>query len=441
MFPALKKNITLFYSDHHNNQFLRLMIIGLLIRIILMPFFGHIDVLSEARRVYYWSENNIFLDYISRNTTMFIEVIFFKLTSFLLPDRNAMFFQPDLYHTTASHLHSFEFVSHSTVFRTLFILKLPFLVCDMLTAWAVYSYFPQKEDGLRSCAMWLFNPVTLFAFYIFGRFESIPIFFSAVAFLAVKKHRILLAAVLLGLCLNGREMMIFYFLVFLATVITAPVQQVPLKEKILASAIIIFFAAGTLNLFTAFAGYFQEEGGREVGRILKEGRVVHLFAFSLHRIMAIPLIYSLILIWIWTSRADIEKKVLLGCALAMMSFFAFSSHTAHFTSWMVIFPVLFYGYDRTLLKPFIAFCIGWIGHWAFNTDLGVFTWWLAAPFSLHFTRIPTLPEMFQWINNGQTIFDLRMMIYLFRTFFIASLIYMAYLMIRVVGKSDETRPV
>jgi len=436
MLPSLTNKVTTFYSDHHNNQFLRLIIIGLLLRIILMPFFGHIDVLSEARRVYYWAEHNIFLDYISRNTTMFIEVVFFKLFGFLIPDRYAMFFQPDMYHTTASVPHSFEFVSHYTIFRTLFILKLPFLVCDMLTAWAVYFYFPNKEDGIRSCAMWLFNPVTLFAFYIFGRFESIPIFFGAAALLAVKKNRILLAAVLLGLCLNGREMMIFYFLVFLVTIATAPLKQVPLKEKILASAIIIFFAAGALNLLTAIGAHFQDASGHEVGRILKEGRVIHLFAFSLHRIMAIPLVYSLILIWIWTSRGSIEKKILLGCSLAMMSFFAFSSYTAHFTSWMIIFPVLFYGYDRNLLKPFIAFCFGWFGHWAFNSDLGVFTWWLASPYSLHFTRIPTFPELFERISEGYGIFDLKMMVYLFRTFTLATLIYMASMMIRFVGKEN-----
>jgi len=87
MLPSLTNKVTTFYSDHHNNQFLRLIIIGLLLRIILMPFFGHIDVLSEARRVYYWAEHNIFLDYISRNTTMFIEVVFFKLFGFLIPDR------------------------------------------------------------------------------------------------------------------------------------------------------------------------------------------------------------------------------------------------------------------------------------------------------------------------------------------------------------------
>lgn len=437
MLSVLRQRIRSFSSDYHNNQFLRLLVLGLLVRIILMPFFGHIDVLSEARRVYYWAEHNIYFDFISRNTTMFIEVVFFKIFQFLLPDKHAMFFQPDLYHTTASVQHSFEFVSHYSIFRTLFVLKLPFLVFDLLTAWVVYSYFPNKENGLRCCKMWLFNPVTIFAFYIFGRFESIPIFFSAAAFLAFKNKRTLLAALLLGLCLNGREMMIFYFLVFLVTVFTAPAGRIEMKHKILASLIIIFFAAGTLNLFNVLASHLQSDGPEHVKTIMQEGRVVHLFAFSLHRIMAIPLVYSLILIWIWTSQAPVDKKLLLGCGLAMMSFFAFSAHTAHFTSWMVIFPVLFYGYDRNLLKPFIAFCFGWFGHWAFNTDLGVFTWWLAAPYSLHFPGIPTLPVLYEKASKGFGIFDLRMMIYLFRTFSLATLIYMAYLMIKSVGTRYE----
>lgn len=437
MLRTLKNKAAAFSSDHQNNLFLRLMLIGLILRIILMPFFGHIDVLSEARRVYYWADHNIFLDFISRNTTMFIEVVFYRIFDFLLPDSYAMFFQPDPYHTTASVQHSFEFVSHPTIYRTLFVLKLPFLVCDMLTGWIVYNYFADKQAGLRSTAMWLFNPVTIFAFYIFGRYESIALFFCAAALLAIKKDRIILGAILLGLCLNAREMMIFYFLVFLVTVVTAPGTRISTGRKIIASLIIIFFAAGTLNVFNVLASQIENVGPEQARTIMQEGRVIHLFAFSLHRIMAIPLVYSLILIWIWTSRASVEKKVLLGSALAMMSFFAFSSHTAHFTSWMIIFPVLFYGYDRNLLKPFIAFCAGWFGHWLFNSDLGVFTWWLAAPYSLHFTRIPTFPELFEKISEGYGIFDLKMMVYLFRTFSLATLIYMATMMIGVVKRSYE----
>lgn len=437
MLHILKNKSIAFYSNQENKQFIRFILLGLLIRIILMPFFGHIDVLSEAWRVFYWAENNIFLGNIARNTTMFFEVIFFKFFHYLLPNAHAMLSHADMAHTTAPFTTAFEFFSHYDIFRTLFILKIPFLFFDLLTAIVLYNYFDNKNKGLRSCKMWLFNPVTLFAFYIFGRFEAIPIFFIAASILALKKNKVILAAILLGLCLNGREMMIVYFPVFLVAVLLSSDNTIPLKRRIIAALIIVGFAAISLQIFSALGINSADASGNEGTLLLKENRVHHLFAFSLHRIMFIPLLYTLIIIWTWTSNLEAYKKLLLGGGLAMMSFFAFSSHTAHFTSWMVIFPVLFYGYDRIFLKPFIAFCLTWIGYWAFLTDPGVFTLWLAAPFSLHFTTIPNIPKIYSKASAVWGIFDLSMMIYLFRTFFVASLIYLAAAMIKTIARSDE----
>ncbi len=438
MLQALKDKSQNFYADNQNRQFLRFLLIALLIRIIIMPFFGHIDFLSEARRVFYWAEHNIFIDNISRNTTMFIEVIFFRVFRIFLPEAQSMLFHPDIAHSMASVTHSFEFVSHLTTFRTFFVLKIPYLVCDLATAVILYNYFSDKKKGLRSSVMWLFNPITLFAFYIFGRFESIPIFFIAASLLALKKEKYILSAILLGLCLNGREMMILFFPIFFVAILFSTNKQISIKHKIFAPLIIILFAAMTLQIFSVLGIHTVDAAGSEGVVLLKEGRIQHLFAFSLHRIMFLPLMYALITIWVFTSTTiNEEKKLLLGGGLAMMSFFAFSSHTAHFTSWMVIFPVIFYGYNPVFLRPFIVFCLVWIGYWTFLTDLGVFTLWLAAPFSLHFTGIPNIPSLYTHFSKNMGIFNLGMIVFMMQTFFIACLISFAWLMIRTTTDYDK----
>ncbi|MCF8055864.1 MAG: hypothetical protein K9K37_04385 [Desulfocapsa sp.] len=437
MLQTLKNKWHLFYANSDNKQFLRFLLIALILRMMIMPFFGHIDLLSEARRVFYWAENNIFIDNIARNTTMFIEVIFFRIFHFLLPESQSMFFHADIAHSMASVPHSFEFVSHLTTFRTFFIFKIPYLVCDLATAVILYNYFSDKQKGLRSSIMWLFNPVTIFAFYIFGRFESIPIFFIAAALLALKKNKIILAALLLGLCLNGREMMILYFPIFLVAIVFSTNTLLTLRQKIIGSLLIIVFAAVTMQIFSVLGIHTVDAAGSEGVVLVKENRIQHLFAFSLHRIMFLPLAYTLVIIWVFISTVSEEKKLLLGGGIAMMSFFAFTAHTAHFTSWMVIFPAIFYGYNRTFLKPFIVFCLVWVGYWMFMTDLGVFTLWLAAPFSLHFTGIPNIPTLYSHMSGNFGIFDLNMIIYMMRTFFLASLISLAWLMIHTTIHSDE----
>lgn len=423
-------------KSNNNLNFFYILLLGLLIRIIIIPFFGHIDVLSEARRVYFWTENNIFFDTISRNTTMFIEAVFLKLTLFLLPDEKAMFYLENMRNSTAIHPHSFEFVSHTTIFRTLFVLKLPFLVFDLLTAVVLYSYHERSSSALTSCKLWLFNPVTIFAFYIFGRFESIPIFFIAAAILATKRKRFLLAALLLGLSVNGRELMILYAPIFMIAVFAEPLSQMSLQKKVAALLLSFLALVIVLQLYVPFFNDVQTSLGKKAGSIAQEKRVQHLFAFNIHSIRLIPFVYSFICIWVWSSRVDIHKKLLLGCGLAMMSFFAFSSHTAHFTSWMVIFPAFFIGYIKDMTRPFLSFCLAWLLYWCFLTDLGVFTHWLASAYSLHFVGIPTIPQFFNYVIGNIGAIDLRLIIHLLRTFFVATLFYMAFQMIKFINYDD-----
>ncbi len=440
MYQQIKKRCAVFYSDKKNQRFIHILLLAILLRVILMPFFGHIDVLSEARRVFFWAENNLFFDNISRNTTMLIEVLFYRATSFLLPDHIGMFYHADMAHSTSSIPNSFEFVSHYTIFRTLFVLKLPFLVFDILTAVILYNYFQDKEKGLNSCKLWLFNPVTIFAFYIFGRFESIPIFFIAASLLALKKNRVIWAAILIGLCINGREMMIIYGPVFIFVVFFASLKTIDYKRKILAILIVFTFTAIALQLYTFIMPEIQNAVGGNVGTIMKEGRVRYLFDFNIQGIMLIPFVYALILIWISSSNSVAHDKLLLGCALAMMSFFAFSSHTAHFTSWMIIFPAIFYGYNKKLLMPFCGLCLAWFAYWTFITDLGVFTLWLASSYSLNFIGIPNIPSYIKEFASNLGIFDLTMLIYLSRTVWVAALLYLAGMMIKITlrREQDET---
>ncbi len=435
MLSQISNGYTAFISDQQNRRFLHILLLGILLRVVIMPFFCHMDALSEARRVYFWAENNMFFSNIPRNTTMFIEVVFFHLTRFLLPNDVSMFFIEDIRLSTANIPHYFEFVSNFTIFRTLFILKLPYLVFDILTAIVLFHYFRDKDMGIRSCTLWLFNPITLFAFYVFGRFESIPIFFIAASLLAMKKKRIILAAVLVGLCLNGREMMVLYSPVFICTVLFASLKEIDLRKKIISIFIVSMFTIIALQLYS----FLLNSGGGDTALIIKEGRVKHLFAYSLHRIMFIPFCYTLILLWISSSDISPHRKFTLGSGLAMMTFFAFSTHSAHFTSWMIIFPALFYGCNQKILMPFCALCIAWFVHWICITDLGVFTLWLASPYSLHFIGFPNVPVYLDKLSSKLGFFDRYMIIYLARTVFVATLIFMAGMMVRLTLKTHNEK--
>jgi hypothetical protein len=426
---SLKRIPATIAGDAYAQRFLRLMIAGLLLRVVLMPFGGHIDVLSEARRVYYWVQNDLFFDMTSRNITFLIQSLSLRLLLPLLPDADAMFAWQGLAGTTASVQNSFEFVSHATIFRTLFVLKIPYLVCDLLTAFILFRFFHNKENALRSCKVWLFNPITLFAFYVFGRFEAIPLFFLAAALFSAQRGRIVWSAVFFACCLNARAMMNLFLPIYLLALVSIERGEFTLFKRLAALGIVALAGAVALQIPSFFID-IKDVSGEAVESVMKEGRVVHLFAFQIHGVILIVLVYALVLIWVWNSRHPFFEKLLLGGTLSIFSFFAFSSHTAHFTAWMMLFPAVYIGRDKGLVKPFIALCLAWVGLWSFLTDLGVFTLWLLAPFSLYFTAVPNVPAIFLFLNEAMGLFDLKLVINIFRTLFIAGLFYLAFNILR-----------
>lgn len=433
-----KNKMNHLWRDDDTRRLVRLILIGALLRVVLMPFFSHIDFFSEARRIYYWIENHIFFDNIARNTTLLIESMFLRVFSPFLPDAKQMLYFADIAHATSSPEDYFEFVSFATTFRTFFVLKIPYLVCDLLTTVVLYRLFENKTQALRCCKVWLFNPITIFSVYIFGRFESIPLLFLALSLLFVQKDKIVMAAVCFGLCLNARETMNLYLPIFIFAVLLYNQRGFNFSKKIITLSIVFVFAAIALQIVSIVTPV-ATSAGNEVVSVVKEGRLENLVTFNINGIIATVFVYGIVLIWIACTDQTLFEKLLLGYGLVMFGFFAFSSHTAHFTAWMIIFPAIYIGRDKGMLPPFIALCIAWVGYWSFLTDLGVFTTWLAAPFSLHAIEIPNIPRIFVFLNKNVPILSLGLMVNIFRTFFVAALAYLAAGMIRHSVIFDEKK--
>jgi len=58
--------------------------------------------------------------------------------------------------------------------------------------------------------IWLFNPLTIFSTYIFGRFEVISLFFLAASAFQLKNDRIFFASALFAIALHCREINLLY---------------------------------------------------------------------------------------------------------------------------------------------------------------------------------------------------------------------------------------
>ena len=410
------------------DNFYRLVIIAIILRVVIMPFFAHVDVLSEARRIYFWHIEGIYFDDISRNATSLFQLLFFKITSLFLDNKEVLFSHIDMQNSTASPIGYYEFVSQTSVFRALFAIKIPFLFADLITAWAIWVYCDRSPSARNAVLFWLFNPICIYAFYIYGRFESIPIMFCMLSLLALKRHNLLLAAVMLGLSINSREIFIFLGPLFVAMVCSPSCRNYSLANRVIAISIIGFAVAVSVQLIS-LGGSSVDAFGREVSSIATEGRVEYLFKFIVGSFLMFPMMLFVIYLYAWNSKTELHHKALCLYACVFVSFFSLSSHTAYYTSWVLVFPCIFLAFNSIYLKPLIMLCVTWVIYNLAITDAGVFTTLLASPWSITMSGLPSFPDIYRALGL-EGVLDLLTYSRTARTVYVASLIYLAFLMLR-----------
>lgn len=82
----------------------------------------------------------------------------------------------------------------------LFLLKLPYFFFDIACAYLLMSFFKNEKEKKWAFALWMFNPVNLYATYMIGQFDIIPTFLTVLAlYFAAKKDNLMPSVVLLGL--------------------------------------------------------------------------------------------------------------------------------------------------------------------------------------------------------------------------------------------------
>ena len=80
----------------------------------------------------------------------------------------------------------------------LLILKIPYLIFDLLTGFILYKMFNGKRLSNLALTIWLFNPINLYSTYMMGQFDIIPTFFTILSVYFAFKNKLNWAALSLG---------------------------------------------------------------------------------------------------------------------------------------------------------------------------------------------------------------------------------------------------
>jgi len=417
--------------QHNTNSFhcfLLLLLAGLLVRLLLMPFFCHVDFLSEMRRVHETIVAGYYYPGKARLVVYAVEAVVMKLFLPFLPHANTMFFVADGAQSTAG-LGAFSlFVSSPYIFRTLFLLKIPYLFFDLATAVVLYRMFNEKKHQLTAVACWLFNPITLYTFYIFGRYESIAIFFIAMSILMLRQKKMIWASIMLGIAVNSREMYVFFIPIFLLSQLSPERRFLENSKSIFLPTIIVclllILPALVQRIFSLHP--FVTSSGSVVAH-----EISRFWGLQLNWLSPFFAAYAIICLWlIETKKTSEHLKFVVAAAMTIGIFFICCTHSAHYSSWLILYPICMLFFDRKVVFALLLFSLCWFVYWLFNTDAGVFTLFLASPVHKNLFGCKSIPQLYQFQAAGRGLPNLQFIRWFLHTMYAVSIGYLLVKMVR-----------
>lgn len=194
---------------------LSILLLAILIRLLLMPFYFHPDI-----KTYHFQSSflktgvfNIYtyLQEHKQDLSLKEEFVYFPLT-YLFLGSYQIIISPLLGGDFDSWLvdASSESVNKAGVFRYLFILKLPYLIFDLIIAFLIIKFFYSDLQKKTAFVLWLFNPFSLIIIYLFSNLDIIPVMLSLISLLLFKNQRLVLSGLILALAIGFKAYPILF---------------------------------------------------------------------------------------------------------------------------------------------------------------------------------------------------------------------------------------
>ena len=198
-----------------SRRFYKYFLIGLLVRLIFLPFLFQRDLLSTYQRA---AETvfagNLGSDFQQMLTNVIHSIYLFILKS-IVPAINEL--SPILLEKD-TWISWISFNSSYNVFTALALFKILYLIFDVVCMFLVLrlSFDHEPENKLQVFKFWMFNPFVIFILYVFARHDIMGILATLVALLLAKKNRKYWAIIVLafGIALRFFPIMILPLFIF-----------------------------------------------------------------------------------------------------------------------------------------------------------------------------------------------------------------------------------
>ncbi len=90
-------------------------------------------------------------------------------------------------------------INNPGVYSFLFFAKLPYLLFDLGSLYFITNIFSEYKQRRLAFFLWLFNPVSLYASFMIGNFDAIPVFFTILGLYLLFKKQLTWGFLLFGI--------------------------------------------------------------------------------------------------------------------------------------------------------------------------------------------------------------------------------------------------
>lgn len=318
---------------------------GILVRLLLMPSAVHDDMLSST-----WREHLLVFQGNFKVSDL-MELLmsgYMELIKPLLTDLPSLLNRASANVSTGTVSYS-SFVNNRHALRDLFLLKVPYLLFDLASLILIWKILKERAEKFRGIMFWALNPIALFAVFMWGRFETLPIFFTLLAFFYANKKNAWLSLLALSLAVSSRTGYILFlpfFLIYFGknwknTIMLLLIGIIP---PLLTSHILGLLGGGSL-LNTLQDGFLD---------FTINGQISTGFTAIAINLVIFPLILYLF----YSGQDKMNFKRLVNFStIGLFSFFAFSYFHPQYLSWITPCVVLALALNKKIAWPFIGMTV------------------------------------------------------------------------------------
>jgi len=343
----MKNNLSKIFEKNIRIPLL-IIFIGILIRLLFMPFSAYIDLISATWRSYLFVFNGVFkLDDISEillSPNMFLfKPVFAHLK--VIVDSAIQAGESNIFtNSTATYG---MFVSSPGAFRYLFFMKLPYLLFDLASVIVIVNFFKDLAKRNRMLLFWALNPMLIYSAYIWGRYEVVGILFVLLSLLFIKRRQNLLSVFFFSLAIIART----------GYIVVLPFYIIYLSNNWRDYLKYSFVAILPLLLFNNLVGLIV---GNSVVNNLGQGGLLD-FALSAQvgigysavalNMLVCPALYY---IYFKSKRENDFLQFVSFLTMTILAFLLLSKLHAHYLVWITPFFTILLAYQRKLIIPYLA---------------------------------------------------------------------------------------